>query len=142
MLYCLRNSLPFSDYNYIIDIITREFIFFSFSFSFIKQNWYYTSSEFVCNLHLITYRNTIIIVGYLYCYCNWWQLASENPYRYSTNVCVVSGHIVFISRFSIFILSQCTLYCYAICQIKYYHTTYIYIMFSVNLKFIPSIACS
>ena len=38
-------------------------------------------------------------------------------------LCVVSGHIVCLfPLFSIFILSQCTLYCYAICQIKYYHT--------------------
>ena len=38
-------------------------------------------------------------------------------------LCVVSRHIVCLfPLFSIFILSQCTLYCYAICQIKYYHT--------------------
>ena len=44
-------------------------------------------------------------------------------------LCVVSGHIVCLfPLFSIFILSQCTLYCYAICQIKYYHTIPYHVM--------------
>ena len=48
-------------------------------------------------------------------------------------LCVVSGHIVCLfPLFSIFILSQCTLYCYAICQIKYYHTIIDKITKSVN----------
>ena len=65
MPHCPVSPLPFSDYNYIIDIITRKIIFFSFSFSFKKQNWYYTSSEFVCSEQLITCRNTIIMIDYL-----------------------------------------------------------------------------
>ena len=117
MPHCPVSPLPFSDYNYVIDVITRKSI--SFSFSFKKQNWYYTSSEFVCSLQLHTYRNTIIIIDYLNCYYNWWQLAWENPYGYS--MCCLRTYCVF-SLFSIFILSQCTLYCNAICQIKYYHT--------------------
>ena len=62
MPHCPVSPFPFSDYNYIIDIVTRKFIFFFFSFE--KQNWYFTSSEFVCSLQLITYRNTIIIIDY------------------------------------------------------------------------------
>ena len=47
------SPLPFSVYNYIIYIINNKFIFFSLFFSFKKENWYYTSSEFLCSLQLI-----------------------------------------------------------------------------------------
>ena len=112
------SPLPFSVYNYIIYITTRKFIFFSLFLSFKKQNWCYTSSEFLCSLQLIIYINIIIITYCLNCYSNWWQLASENPHGYS--MCCLRTFCVFFQY--IFILSQCTLYCYALCQIKYYHT--------------------
>ena len=50
-------------------------------------------------------------------------------------LCVVSGHIVcFFPLFSIFILSQCTLYCYAICQIKYYYTIIPHLLNTLDTK--------
>ena len=108
--------MPFSDYNYIIDIITRKFIFFSFSlFSFKRQNWYYTFSEYLCSLKLITYRNTIIIIiiDYLYCYYNWWQLASENPYGYSMcclrTYCVSFSSIFYLYTESVYFILLCNM---------------------------------
>ena len=66
------------------------------------------------------YRNTIIIIYYLYCYYNWWQLTSDNSYGYS--MCCLRTFCVFFLY--IFVLSQYTLYCYALCQIKYCHIPY------------------
>ena len=99
-----RKSLALFRYNYIIDIIARKFIFFSFFFKKTKLVLYFFRIfvQFTIN-QLITYRNTIIIIEYLYCYYNWWQLASENSMG---TLCVVSGHIVFF--FSIFYLYTCT----------------------------------
>ena len=70
---------------------------------------------------LITYRNTIIIIEYLYTVIT---TGGSSPARTLWVLYVLSPDILccFFSLFSIFILSQCTLYCYATCQIKFYHT--------------------
>ena len=98
--YMPPKSLALSVYKYIIYIITRKFTFFSLFFSFKIQNWYYTSSEYLCSLQLIIYRNTIIIIYYLNCYYNWWELASETPYWYS--MCCLRTFCVFFFDISLY----------------------------------------
>ena len=69
----------------------------------------------MCSLKLITYRNTIIIViiDYLYCYYNWWQLASENPYGYSMcclrTYCVSFSSIFYLYTESVYFILLCNM---------------------------------
>ena len=69
----------------------------------------------MCSLKLITYRNTIIIIiiDYLYCYYNWWQLASENPYGYSMcclrTYCVSFSSIFYLYTESVYFILLCNM---------------------------------
>ena len=68
-----------------------------------------------------TYRNTNIIIDYLYCYYNWWQLSSENPYGYS--MCCLRTYCVFFSLFYLYTESvYFILFCSMSNKILPYHT--------------------
>ena len=137
MPHCPVSPLPFSDCNYNIDIITRKFMFFSFSFSFKKQNWYYTSPEFLCSLQLITYRNTNYQLSILLL-----QLVAARQREPLWVLYVLSPDI--LCFFSIFYLYTESVYFILLCNISNktlpYHTSactnnlyiYIYIISSIT----------